>query len=130
VEDGCGGTLNCGTCPPGQTCGNGTGPGVCHAGACTPLTCKGIGLSCGSWPDGCGGTIHCGTCDPCVHECGVNALPGQCEAVLVSLCTPKTCGEQGIECGPTNDGCGEFLDCGSCPPGLLCGKNHCLPACM
>lgn len=39
-----------------------------------------------------------------------------------SNCRPKTCAEQGIECGPAGDGCGGILEnCGSCGPGLRCG---------
>jgi hypothetical protein len=37
--DGCGGTLQCGSCPMGQTCGGGSTPSVCDAPSCTPKTC-------------------------------------------------------------------------------------------
>jgi hypothetical protein len=44
-----------------------------------------------------------------------------CVTPPASACTPKTCAEQGLQCGPTGDGCGNPLDCGSCPSGLTCG---------
>ena len=52
-SDGCGGTIDCGTCSAG-VCVNGQ--------CCTPDTCTGKGYACGSFSDGCGGTIDCGTC--------------------------------------------------------------------
>src|SRR3989442_7126848 len=57
ISDGCGGTLNCGTCPAGQACIS----NVCSA-SCTPTTCSSLGFNCGSASDGCGGTLSCGTC--------------------------------------------------------------------
>lgn len=55
--DGCGNTINCGTC---------TAPNICAAGtcavACTPGTCASLGYTCGNQSDGCGGTLSCGTC--------------------------------------------------------------------
>ncbi len=42
-----------------------------------------------------------------------------------STCTPKTCAEQGIECGPAGDTCGNLIQggCGDCPSGLTCGAG-------
>jgi len=57
VGNGCGGTLNCGTCAAGQTC---NASNVCQS--CTPTTCAAQGKNCGSISDGCGGTLSCGTC--------------------------------------------------------------------
>ncbi|MCY1059096.1 hypothetical protein [Nannocystis sp. SCPEA4] len=36
LADGCGSTLNCGTCPGDQVCGNGVAPNQCGAAACKP----------------------------------------------------------------------------------------------
>lgn len=36
-------------------------------------------------------------------------------------CTPKTCLAQGLGCGLAGDGCGNQIDCGSCPLGQTCG---------
>src|SRR6185312_6889249 len=52
----CGGVVQCGTCPTGQTCG-GTGPNQCGWGspdACSPLTCATQKANCGPIGDGCG----------------------------------------------------------------------------
>jgi hypothetical protein len=36
-------------------------------------------------------------------------------------CTPRTCADQGISCGPAGDGCGHPLDCGTCSGLQTCG---------
>lgn len=36
-------------------------------------------------------------------------------------CTPLTCQDQGIACGPTTDGCGNVIDCGGCAAPETCG---------
>ena len=81
--DGCGMTLNCGTCPAGQTCGGSGMPGVCGATSCVPLTkdqaCTTKGLDCGTVGDGCGGTVSCGTCASNA-SCGV-FTPNKCGVV-------------------------------------------------
>src|SRR6185437_10808960 len=41
-------------------------------------------------------------------------------------CVPTTCTELGYMCGPASDGCGKTLDCGTCPPDLMCGVG-CTP---
>ena len=47
--------LNCGTCPIGQTCSNGT--------CCALKTCEQLGKTCGTWDNGCGThMLDCGTC--------------------------------------------------------------------
>ena len=42
-----------------------------------------------------------------------------------STCTPRTCEDQGIHCGPAGDGCddGVVLHCGVCPMGKVCGQG-------
>jgi hypothetical protein len=56
LADGCGGTLQCGSCAAPQTCGGGNPgtPGVC---GCTKATCA--AGECGRRADGCGGTLTC-----------------------------------------------------------------------
>jgi hypothetical protein len=44
-----------------------------------------------------------------------------CVQPYTPVCTPSTCMSQGIQCGPTSDGCGNLLQCGSCPTGQTCG---------
>jgi len=38
-------------------------------------------------------------------------------------CTPKTCVELGLTCGPAGDGCGNVIECGNCGPGMACGAG-------
>jgi hypothetical protein len=76
--DGCGGLLDCGPCPPGETCGGGGQPGVCGNQGCNPLSCEDQNIECGPAGDGCGGLIQsCGTCQP-PQTCGGGGEPGQC----------------------------------------------------
>ncbi len=43
-----------------------------------------------------------------------------------SACVPLDCPAQAIVCGPTDDGCGATLDCGTCPQGQTCTAGACL----
>ncbi|RKH04282.1 kelch repeat-containing protein [Corallococcus carmarthensis] len=106
IPDGCGFTLNCGTCGTGQLCE----ANVCVS--CTPTTCAEQGKNCGSIPDGCGGTLSCGSCS------GTDV----CNANVCVSCTPTTCAAQGRSCGPLSDGCGGTLSCGTCAAGNTCGS--------
>ncbi len=38
-----------------------------------------------------------------------------------SSCVPKTCAQQGFNCGPNGDTCGGEIDCGTCAAGDQCG---------
>jgi hypothetical protein len=115
--DGCGGTLNCGNCPSGQTCGGGGTPNQCGAPSCTPETCAAQHIQCGPAGDGCGNMIDCGACMT-GQSCGGGGSPGVCGT---KPCTPVTCASQNIQCGPAGDGCGGLLQCGTCAAGQSCG---------
>ncbi len=118
IPDGCGGKLECGSCPSGQSCGGGGVPNVCGAVAgCTPTSCAAQGKNCGAVADGCGGTLQCGSC-PGGQTCGGGGTPNVCGA---AACTPTTCATQKKDCGGIPDGCGGTLDCGACPQGEICG---------
>jgi len=39
----------------------------------------------------------------------------------IPTCTPSSCAQLGVECGPTGNGCGGVQQCGDCPPGQTCG---------
>ena len=39
----------------------------------------------------------------------------------VQMCTPKTCAQLGLACGPAADGCGGSLSCGPCTAPQTCG---------
>jgi hypothetical protein len=56
MADGCGSTMDCGTCPNGQACGSN------YACVCTPSTCSELGATCGTISDGCGNPLECGSC--------------------------------------------------------------------
>jgi hypothetical protein len=70
--DGCGGTVDCGTCRAGLVCGGG-GPNGCGAASCAPSTCGSLGLECGAISDGCSKVLDCGTC-----SAGETCRGGQC----------------------------------------------------
>jgi hypothetical protein len=38
-----------------------------------------------------------------------------------ATCTPKTCSQMGVSCGPSGDGCGGVLSCGNCVAPATCG---------
>ena len=125
IGDRCGGSLNCGTCPAGQTCVG----GVCFAGAgydggvITTCNVPG-GQYCGDIGDGAGGKLSCG---PCTTP-GWTCTDGLCTAEA-TVCTPQTCqtATGGQYCGAIGDGCGHAKDCGACAAGLLCVNNQCVP---
>jgi hypothetical protein len=139
-SDGCGGlTANC-TCPVGQTCGGGGTPGVCGTppAMCVPMTCAAYAAgTCGQQGDGCGGlTPDCNPC-PTGQTCGGCGVSGQC-CTPPSSCTPETCAQQNLACGPAGDGCGGVIaSCGTCTapqtcggcgtPGQCCGNSGCTP---
>jgi hypothetical protein len=129
--DGCGNLLSCGTCTAPATCGGGGVPGQCgrpDAGSCKPLTCAAQNVACGPAGDGCGNQVDCGSCTP-PATCGGGGVPSQCGYPDASSCAPLTCAQQNISCGPTGDGCGNQVNCGTCPSGQACGgggvPGHC-----
>jgi hypothetical protein len=114
IPNGCGGTLNCGTCAAGQTCSS---TNVC---VCQPTTCAAQGKNCGTISNGCGGTLNCGTCSG-YNTCGGGGTSNICG------CTPipnwEAC--DGRECGSVANGCGGLINCGSCPGGTTCKAGTC-----
>ncbi|MFL5332589.1 MAG: hypothetical protein ACJ8H8_05315 [Geminicoccaceae bacterium] len=110
--------------PPAGPGGNSACDVFCHtvfgntraAGQCTSDAAHGIGLCVLCKADS---ANLCGTtCCQSPDTCGGNPdKPGVC-----GHCTPKTCAEQGFNCGTAADGCGSPLDCGqTCPSGQTCG---------
>jgi hypothetical protein len=91
---------------------------------CTPETrCKELGKDCGAVTDAaCGGVIQCGSCKG-DDICGGGGVPSVC-ATGQAACVPKTCADQGFNCGVASDGCGKTLDCGAtCANNEVCGAN-------
>jgi hypothetical protein len=122
VPDGCGGTVVCaGKCAAPETCG---GAGVANQCGCTKVDCASQGKNCGTIDDHCGGTLSCGASCPAGETCGANGHPNVCGK---GTCTPKTCAEQGIECGsaPQGNGCDGPLECPACQGGLACIGSKC-----
>ena len=109
-KDGCGGTLDCGTCTGDLNC---TADFRCK---CDPKSCTQLGAECGEPDDGCGGTLDCGTCKP-TENCDKKTYTCECE--------PKTCKQVGAECGTPGDGCGGTLDCGGCGFWADCTSFQC-----
>ena len=126
--DGCGGQLDCGLCPAGQTCGGGGVPSQCGAPACAPKTCADLALGCGLAGDGCGGPLNCGPCVKPGDVCG-GAGPNNCGG---AACVPLACPApaQGSSCGPVANGCGAVNNC-PCPANLPCVNGTCgAPPCV
>jgi hypothetical protein len=148
-SNGCGGTIDLGSCnvQAGEFCGGG-GPSKCAVsggGTCKVLTCSDYPAgTCGPQSDGCGGqTLDClpGGC-PGLEICGGGGVPSRCGGGSVTApdggkCVPKTissCAPN--ECGVIADGCGGVVDCGTsqCTGGAICGglgtPNQCgVPVC-
>ncbi len=104
-DDGCGETLDCGTCAAYHACEDGScvpQPG-CGDGICQPE----LGETCAGCPQDCG-------CEP-----GEVCVGGQC--VCQPDCAGKACGDNG--CGGA---------CGTCPPGAACVGFGCVcqPSCL
>ena len=133
-SDGCGGTMDCGSCPTGQFCGGGgfarcgTGIGADGGAPCTPKTCADLQYNCGAAGDGCGGALQCGACvspQYCggggFNTCGGVVPPTLPDGAVGVPCTPQTCVSLGFTCGPAGDGCGGTLQCGTCSGTDVCG---------
>jgi hypothetical protein len=89
----CGGIIQCGTCPAGESCGA-QKPSQCGAGspdACSPQTCASQNVNCGEVGDGCGNTISCGSCNA-PQTCGGGATPGVCGCTGVCAQVPTCMG--------------------------------------
>ncbi len=135
--DGCGGTLDCGSCPAPQICGGGgyskcggqgIGPDGGPINMCTPYTCATAPMgpyNCGSTGDGCGNILNCGTCNASqfcggggFNQCGGSTGLGPDGGVP---CTPATTCPAGQNCGQAADGCGGLIGCGNCTDPQFCG---------
>jgi hypothetical protein len=115
LDDGCGGTFECGTCIAPLTCGARGIPNECD---CVATTCAAVGKNCGVIADGCRGTLNCGSCSG-DDTCGNGEFANVCVKPMV--CVPKTCAQLAVECGTAQDGCGTTLDCGGCACPATCG---------
>jgi hypothetical protein len=85
MVDECGGTLQCGSCAEGETCGAG-GANVCAVGSCTPTTCGAELENCGIISDGCAATLECGTCTA-PEFCGGSGTKNVCGVDVLAVRT-------------------------------------------
>jgi hypothetical protein len=96
IGDGCGGTINCGSCTnAGETCGGGGVPSQCGVATsvkCTPKTCTDYPGTCGPQSDGCGSiTPSCGSCmSPLFCGGGGPSLCGDGSGPCTGLCLLQT----------------------------------------
>jgi hypothetical protein len=102
IPDGCGSTLECGSC-----------------GGATPNCCGGLCRECCDSAH-CGGNVCCANlCCPAGEVCDTRTNPGEC-------CEPNECPVNA--CGVIADGCGETRDCGPCADRTkVCVNNACVP---
>lgn len=104
---------------------------------CAPKTCADFPLgTCGAQDDGCGHlTAVCSASDaalcPPGQYCGGGG-PGRCGEGGSTTCPivehPLQCQYSyapGVACGLQADGFGGLLDCGQCPPPLVCSPSGC-----
>lgn len=126
-------------CPGGQVCcGGSCFAGICCAGEdCSPSgntctgshTCQcGSGATCGfPSPDCCGDPGSCTYTKSDRNNCGAcgNVCPGSKPCYNGNCCTPTTCAALGKTCGTWPDGCGGWLECGSCPQRQVCDEGVC-----
>ncbi|MFH0900402.1 MAG: SUMF1/EgtB/PvdO family nonheme iron enzyme [Pseudomonadota bacterium] len=114
VNDGCGGSIDCGACQYPDLCG---GSGKANVCGCAPTDdCTTYGWECGTFIDSCQDTVDCGDCDQ-PETCGGSGKPGHCG------CTPTTCAAAQKNCGYIDDGCGDKLYCGECVAPWECGAG-------
>ncbi len=148
VSDGCGGTLNCGTCDDGNPCTT----DICNSGTCANIlinncctsnsqcndnkvctgpdtcnlatnTCSNPALSCGINNDGCC-PLGCdigddNDCTICTRDSHCTNSPGQCNP---GRCVSGSCTYPALSCGINNDGC--------CPQGCnAVNDNDCTATC-
>jgi hypothetical protein len=121
-------TVDCGSCPQGQTCGFG-GPNQCGdnngGGDCVvdpSTTCDGRGATCGHVADNCGNDLDCGSTTCPVK--GQSCIQNVCNTPTCVVDPKTTCAGRGFTCGQAADNCGHLLDCGgnNCDtPGWTCG---------
>ena len=125
IDDGCGGTVDCGSCTEPETCGGG---GVEHQCGCGVKTCAQLGINCGEIETECG-LVSCGECtepETCGGS-GVNNLCG-CTCTLphastmcnAGVCQVDTCDTGWADCdGEPENGCetsteDDVDNCGAC----------------
>src|SRR5262249_12045842 len=118
-------SLTCAPCTASSQC---TSLQVCVSGACQTCTNSSQCLS----GDVCSGGACVSACTTCMAAggtCRAGNMPMSTAVVVVlniapgGSCTPESCVQQGLECGPAGDGCGGVVECGQCPAPGVCGAG-------
>ncbi len=140
-DDGCGGTVNCGSCCTSHSTYKCYSNDVYWYDSCNAREDK--RTECGSdyytgsnycylndvyrdrVDNGCSGSsCFSNTIKVKQAECGALG----CSGGVCNTCAPQTCVDVGSSCGTPGDGCGGTLSCGSCGTGLICQDNtQCIP---
>jgi hypothetical protein len=110
LPDGCGGTLQCGSCGSGQVCASNA--------CCTPQSCAALGKDCDFPSDGCGGTVDCGLC-PQGDACGAGGTPNVCAQVTLIQCGSTCPANTNLLASVTTGNCGGGT-CGSPGAAVVC----------
>jgi hypothetical protein len=132
VRNSCGTRLNCPDCNNGQECD----PDTHQCVTCKNISCGQLGYECGFAWLGCGGQSNVTDCGPCsASGTACNPFFNKCEPTCTPPSVSALCAAaktaRNVECGVITDGCGAYVDCGGCPPGMACGAqgepNRCQP---
>lgn len=113
----CSATCGDGSLDPGELC-DGNCPASCNDGnACTRDMLRGAASTCNA---------QCTYENINVCQGGDGCCPAGCSNANDSdcSCTPATCQQLGIQCGPASNGCGGTLQCGTCSSGT-CDQGIC-----
>jgi hypothetical protein len=107
------------------TCKPGSGQCLCDNDADCPSTPGNNDYCCADSASVLGG--YCSGPNPCVDPVGsLRVQTTEASAAEEDSCTPATCAELGVSCGPANDGCGGTIDCGACcTPRDVCNDGEC-----
>src|SRR5262245_13581925 len=150
IADGCGGTLDCGTCTLPETCGGGGTPNVCGTAiqccvqsspmgafdTCmveTPVQCDAQGGiaqgSCTCSPNPCPPTTS--TTTTTTTTTTTAPTTGKCLCFFFPISPgascPSRCGASGLGCGTDTD-CA-FGECSAAPPGCVPQSALCVETC-
>jgi hypothetical protein len=136
LPDGCDGSIECGGCPAGSTCGANGQNFICGCEEVTCATASSEGAECGDVPTRCGEpgeTIDCGLClgdgQVCNEAFQCECPPGEeCDDGCFGLCQGDQVCVDGVCCEPTYP-CSDH-ECS--PPGGLpdgCGSTTVCPPC-
>lgn len=113
----CSATCGNGTIDAGETC-DGNCPTSCSDGnVCTRDMIRGAASTC---------NVECSYAPINVCQGGDGCCPNGCTNLNDSdcQCTPSTCQQLGVMCGPADNGCGGTLQCGTCTDGS-CTNGMC-----